>query len=378
MAPLSMLILLQLSGTARAQECERATSTRDVARALNTALDAFFALDKDAFAASRRSVRGTLACLEEPVQRRQAADFHRVEALASYLDRDEDRVLWHLRAAHAIEPSYDISELIPQDHPIMDLEDRARSMGTPALEEVAAGGGLTAWWDGRPPAEWVAGWPGLLQVVDPRGDVVENAWVEPATDALPPGLLDSGDGGGVRPYASVGLGLVSVVNQEVVQSDLLSTWRPELELGVAWPRFSLGLAGNGGVFNGTPYELQAYDAGGIQTLGDMQILHVGPTVAGRVPVGPLELGLHGDAGLAASASKVDAEYYVSEILPLNGGQEPAIGRRASAPYLGAGLSVAPAQVKGRVRTWLRVGGDYALFKLPLLTVGAQLGVRAEF
>jgi hypothetical protein len=65
----------------------------DLAEAMARAEGAFASLDLEGFRDAHTEARATLQCLEEPLLRVDAAAYHRVEALAAFVDEDDALVI---------------------------------------------------------------------------------------------------------------------------------------------------------------------------------------------------------------------------------------------------------------------------------------------
>jgi hypothetical protein len=379
---IAVLLASALPFSRHALACEAPTDTVDVARAMLRAADAFYQLDAESFAEAREETVAAMVCLEEPLQQRQAADFHRLEALAAYLERDERRARAQLEAALGIEPNFDLVELLPSDHPLHALYDEARSGRRAEPELLTVEEGVASYWDGAPPAAVAAGWPGLLQLADGRGRVFYNDLVAAGAKLeLPPEAQRAPKAW--RPYASLGLGYRNIASSEVYRGHLDSAlvffggWYASavrLELGAEGRGWRWGALMVASIHDGTPLEAQEDLRG--HAPGDAYLFQPGVTVQHPWAGEKVELIPRLSAGVARYRAPMTDEAYRkrSEDYGAVGGLEPT----ETGPWAGLALGVGPARTPGRPQLRLDATLDLILVGTPLVVPGVQIGALAAF
>lgn len=206
--------LLFLAPVAHAADCPTASTTRSLQSSLDAAEAAFGRADVDAFGEAMGQVRGSVPCLGEKVPAPMAAQLHRLEGLAAFVDQQSSRAEQAFAAARRIEPTYTFpSAVVPPANPVLELYG-ARDAGGPqeALPPPPAG---ETWLDGRAATARPTTQPGLLQVVlEGRPSSSTYLWPDDplpyATSARP---QRSGGGGGsvaVQATRYGGIGLAAV------------------------------------------------------------------------------------------------------------------------------------------------------------------------
>lgn len=114
---------LNLAATARAELCERSTSTVDVDGHLAAAEAHYWALKQESFEAEASAAEETLRCMGEPVTLALVARLHRVEGLRAWLRHDAEATSRAFATAKWLDPGYSFP---------------------PELEGVAGGGDVPA------------------------------------------------------------------------------------------------------------------------------------------------------------------------------------------------------------------------------------------
>jgi hypothetical protein len=172
----------------------RAT-TADLVAALDEVKLAYTNVDPDAFRAAAAQARSLVPCLSDAVGHHMAAELHRTEGLAAFVEREPDRASLAFSAARSLEPSYTFpTSLVPEGHPVARAYDEARWNGEATLLAPPKRGHLA--FDGREQNARPSDRPTVVQVFGDDGRVNDTAYLWPG-DAMPayveaPGTLEAG------------------------------------------------------------------------------------------------------------------------------------------------------------------------------------------
>jgi hypothetical protein len=155
---------------------------------LDAAERAYVDLDEDAFRAAEGRARAEVECLAAVVSQDDAAAWHRVSALAAFLDGDEARALRSLQAAARLAGSNAVpGSVAPPGTELRKLVDKARAAGAPATRSMD----VPAYIDGAKSTRRPATVPVLLQYTERDGSVRWSGALEPEQE--PPALAASPD-----------------------------------------------------------------------------------------------------------------------------------------------------------------------------------------
>lgn len=180
------------------------STSAEVAGRASAALEAYTALDIPAFREHHQAFSTALDCLSEPLAPEHAARVHLAWALASWVDRDRDRLAAAFRGVLAADPEYEPGpEIAPDGSAVLDVFQQAWESG-PGPEVPLAADDL--WVDGeqrtavpteraavvqlRPPGDalhtwytWGEGLPPALAALegDPESPVAVDAGSTPGT-----------------------------------------------------------------------------------------------------------------------------------------------------------------------------------------------------
>lgn len=178
-------MLLIALNAAHAQVCS--ATTAELLNTLEQAEADYQERDRDGVLAGRDHARGLLPCLTDALNRPLAAQYHRVEGLAAFLERDDPTAREFFASARALEPGYVLpTSLAPEGHPVRTLymafdrsEGRWETLPTPHQGHIQL--------DGHRSLERSLSFPTLYQRFDDTGAVVETALLLPgdATPAYP-------------------------------------------------------------------------------------------------------------------------------------------------------------------------------------------------
>lgn len=183
---MSWLSLLLLINSASA-ECTLGTTTRDLAQGISDVEAAFVSMDINAFNESETRTIQSVACLEEAITPYDAAGFHRMSALGSFIMRDEEAAKASYTAALTSQPNYNLPvSLAPEGKSLDQLYDDARVLAENQPDRVAVeiprGTIMTV--DGRRGQMRPIDLPCIIQLLDHKGAVLWSGYV--SKDAMDP------------------------------------------------------------------------------------------------------------------------------------------------------------------------------------------------
>lgn len=114
-----MLLLIAVANAAGLADCPRTYDTAEILDAATSTEEAFKKVDAAAFAEGRLAVESRLVCSKDILSPAAMARIHRVEVLASFLDKQATRVPQALAGVFTAEPGHQIPvALLPDGHPI--------------------------------------------------------------------------------------------------------------------------------------------------------------------------------------------------------------------------------------------------------------------
>jgi hypothetical protein len=160
----------------------RAT-TADLVAALDEVELAYTDVEPEAFRVAADKAREVVPCLSDAVGRHVAAELHRTEGLAAFVDRNPERASLAFAAARSLEPSFVFpTSLVPEGHPVARAYDEAQ-WTTEAIDLVPPKRGHLAF-DGRERTSRPADQPTVVQVFHDDGRVSDTAYLWPG-DPMP-------------------------------------------------------------------------------------------------------------------------------------------------------------------------------------------------
>ena len=117
--------------------CDRVSETHEVGAAIDEAYELYRELEIDKFREQVDVARKHIECLDTFLSRHHGAEFHRVEGVRLFVDRNSPEAQKHFAAARALEPNYSFpTDLVPEGNPLLDdyqaLEPIAGSFETVA------------------------------------------------------------------------------------------------------------------------------------------------------------------------------------------------------------------------------------------------------
>ncbi len=190
----SLLALALLVAPARALAACTG-SAQAVESALEAALQAYAAQDKQGVLSHMAGAEQELGCLTEPMRPALAARFHMVEGLKLFLTRDNTGAHLAFAAARRTDAGLTLpADIAPPKHSLQTCYT-ALPLTDLALQQVRTSA-HSLLVDGQAALEWPVDWPAVVQGLDERGAVLFSAWVEPG-GALPEGLERSPSAAGL-------------------------------------------------------------------------------------------------------------------------------------------------------------------------------------
>jgi len=179
----TVALLLLLPGLAHAA-CDAPSKNADLVEALDAAELAFGEFEVEDFKAAHALATSHLECLNEPISRTTAAEFHRVSGLSLFLDRNSPDAAKSFAAARAIEPDYSFpTDLIPPGNPMLETYTSVEP-DSGATEMLARPKTGSIKLDGSGSLNRRVSLPAIFQLFDGRGAVVKSTLLAPG-DALP-------------------------------------------------------------------------------------------------------------------------------------------------------------------------------------------------
>ncbi len=171
--------LLLLAPLAHA-ECPEPASASALQSAVGGAHSAFATMDIDSFEKLSTQARELLPCLGEPLAPPDAASYHRMEALAAYIQKDQEATLSSFRASLAVQPSYALpSSVAPEGNPIDGLYDQAREAGDGEVVELSVPGSAVFVVDGNRSSSQPQERPSIVQISSSEGQLLWTGLVPP-------------------------------------------------------------------------------------------------------------------------------------------------------------------------------------------------------
>lgn len=126
---LCLFVLTSASFASGLADCPTTFTESDLVAAADVAAGTFASMDAAGLAAGSSALRGELVCLRESVTPATVARIEESEALASFLDERDDRVLEALAGMLAADPLHQFpSGMLPDGHPLLRAMIGARAM----------------------------------------------------------------------------------------------------------------------------------------------------------------------------------------------------------------------------------------------------------
>jgi hypothetical protein len=177
----------------------RAT-TADLVAALDEVKLAYTDVAPEAFRAAADKARGLVPCLSDAIGHHEAAELHRTEGLAAFVDRNPERASLAFAAARSLEPRFEFpTSLVPEGHPVARAYAEAQWTEERIVLVPPKRGHLA--FDGRESQSRPADQPTVVQIFGEDGRVDDTAYLWPGQpmpdyplgDPLVPGAVSSGE-----------------------------------------------------------------------------------------------------------------------------------------------------------------------------------------
>jgi hypothetical protein len=169
-----------------AASCPEAVTVTVLLSTLALGETAFVQMDRAGIALHRDAAIAQVGCLNEQIGPSDAARFHRLLALAAFVEKDRERVTLEFRISRKLEPYYEFPEgLVLADHPIARLYGQTKAEDlTGEWQIVLSPLGGWSLVDGVRTEVRLASASAIIQIVDAHGTVVASSFVRPL-DQLP-------------------------------------------------------------------------------------------------------------------------------------------------------------------------------------------------
>lgn len=178
-------VWLSLFGAVFTAQAACSATADELAQHVEGATLAFAAMDSATFGAEREQAYAILGCISEPMPGSLAGAFHRMEALAGYLENDVDRTITSFQAATVADPDYNLPmTLAPEGNLLRDYFEEARAFPARGLQEVTLPIGAWLWVDGARSTVRPIERPAIIQGVGADSKVQWTRYVTP-NDPLP-------------------------------------------------------------------------------------------------------------------------------------------------------------------------------------------------
>ena len=183
--------------------CDGPVSARTLSQLVSAGDVAFADLNESGFQVARWNAGQAVPCLNEPLSTGQVASYHRLEALAAFLDRDHAQTVMSFKAVLSVAPGYDLPlSLAPDNHPLRVDFEVASGLAAGALVPLPTPTEGSVIVDGTPAEGVPLDRPYVFQYIGANGAVAHSELVRPGMP-LPDypskaarGARPSGGGGG--------------------------------------------------------------------------------------------------------------------------------------------------------------------------------------
>ena len=172
--------------------CPVPTNNEAVVRSLEEAMSAFATFDVERFDAAADAATASIECLDEPISRPSAAEYHRIRGLQLFLSRNSPEAQKSFASARSIEPDYSFpTDIVPEGNPIRaDYEAVDPKVGPFVPAQDPKNGSVRL--NGSRSLNRATPLPVIFQLLDGRG-AVEQTVLVPGGDPLPTYDAPSGD-----------------------------------------------------------------------------------------------------------------------------------------------------------------------------------------
>jgi len=186
--------------------CDGPVSARTLSQLVSAGDVAFADLNESGFQVARWNAGQAVPCLNEPLSTGQVASYHRLEALASFLDRDHAQTVMSFKAVLSVAPGYDLPlSLAPDNHPLRVDFEVASGLAAGALVPMPTPTEGSVMVDGTPAEGVPLDRPYIFQYIGADGAVAHSELVRPgmplpeypSKGSRSPGPKAGGGGGGL-------------------------------------------------------------------------------------------------------------------------------------------------------------------------------------
>jgi len=175
-----MLIVLALLGSAFGADCAAPTTPQEMETHIDDALLAFATLDEEGVYTAADQATHDLECMGEPLSKDDAAAYHRVVGIQSFMRGESDAALVAFQAARVLEPGYRLStKIAPEGGKLARLWESAATAPDDTTITFRPPAGASARVDGVASNQYLLESPVVLQYVDSRGDVLWTGYIRP-------------------------------------------------------------------------------------------------------------------------------------------------------------------------------------------------------
>ena len=158
--------------------CEQATTVSVLARLSMAGDSAFASFDTEMLKQTARDAEAALVCLNEPVTQPVAASYHRLMALAAFVNGEDDLSRRELHASYRLEDTYVFpTQIAPEGHPLLVFYEEAKLLqgGSPEDLYPPIGGYVTI--DGEKMDMRPSETPVIVQAFSSTDELLETHYV---------------------------------------------------------------------------------------------------------------------------------------------------------------------------------------------------------
>ncbi len=172
------LTTIALSSIALGAECEQRSTLSQIAASLNAAESSYTGMDLPGFNETRDRVLGMLECLGEPLNKADAAAFHRVIALDGYLQSKPERTVAAYRTVLALQPGFALSSNIAMPgNPLHERFEEAARLGPGEMTALYPPAGTVLFVDSVMATERPSERPCILQLTAADGTILWTGYL---------------------------------------------------------------------------------------------------------------------------------------------------------------------------------------------------------
>ncbi len=173
-------LLMTLSSTVWAQDCEVRSRTYELANALTEAESAYLDMDEDGFVEIIEAAEFALKCLGEPITPFDAAAYHRLNALDAFLGANDGGAIAAFRSSLAAQPRYLLpSTIAPPGNPLASLYDQAAEPYEANRVALPPPPNMLMLMDGARATARPTSRPVIIQLISPDGGIAWSGYLSP-------------------------------------------------------------------------------------------------------------------------------------------------------------------------------------------------------